>query len=76
MSQFDDFDHYDDEDEEEYLDFTGTLKYESEKAYLIDIDGDEIWVPKSQIEFENNPRLNKSFDFEIPRWIAEDKGIA
>lgn len=26
------------------------VEYETEKAYLLNIDGDKYWIPKSQIE--------------------------
>ncbi len=46
------------------------LKYETEKAYLIDSgDGDPVWVPKSHVEYD------EMGEFLMPEWLAKDKGL-
>jgi hypothetical protein len=50
---------------------------ETERAYLVEDGGDEVWIPKSQLgeiriqaqEFRNYLQC------EIPVWLAEDKGL-
>ena len=62
-----------------------TLLYTTEKAYLIrDKVGDEIWIPKSQV---NDIVLGKIYrsatgkyakeivSITLPEWLAEDKGL-
>lgn len=45
--------------------------HESSKAHLFDIEGEEIWIPKSQMD---NWDPNRS-TFTIPEWLAEEKGL-
>lgn len=51
------------------------LKAETEKAILIEnIKKENVWIPKSQCEFEVS-NDGKSFDIEMPEWLAMDKGL-
>lgn len=58
------------------------LKGQSEKAFLLTIDGEECWVPKSQIddveELEEELKLpdykRRGGTFEVPRWLAVKNG--
>jgi len=61
----------------------GDLVKETEKAYLLDVyNGDNVWVPKSQIE--NLTELRTQIDagkttgleFELPEWIIKEKNIS
>lgn len=44
---------------------------ETGKAVLFDIEGEEIWIPASQLEDYDED--NQTFD--IPDWLAEEKGL-
>jgi gentisate 1,2-dioxygenase len=45
------------------------LIHETEQAYLID-DGDrEVWIPKSQVEYQEADL------FMIPEWLAIEKEL-
>ena len=44
-------------------------KHETDKAILFDVGGEEVWIAKSLIEYEDDTTL------EIPRWLAEEKGL-
>jgi hypothetical protein len=44
------------------------LKHETDRAYLVDNDGEDVWVPKSQCEYDNG-------ELQIPEWLAKDKGL-
>lgn len=47
---------------------------ESEKAYLVDINGDHVWVPKSVSEW--HPSQNKvDGTLEVQQWWAEKEGL-
>lgn len=50
----------------------GHLVHETEKALLIDVDGCEVWLPKSQIKSQ---RLQDdgTFRFVLPGWLYEAK---
>ena len=43
---------------------SGRVDYETEKAYLVVVDGDEIWLPKSVIRVY---RVAGDIDLEIPQ---------
>jgi len=43
---------------------------ETEKAYLLEIDGEEVWLPKSHVTLD---KQNK--EITIPDWLATEKGI-
>jgi len=45
------------------------LEHETEKAYLIIVDNEEFWLPKSQVEDINEDSV------WIPCWLAEEKGL-
>jgi hypothetical protein len=45
------------------------VKHETDKAKLFMFDEGEVWIAKSQIEYEDTDTL------EIPRWLAEEKEL-
>lgn len=45
--------------------------HETGAAHLFIIEGDEMWIPKSQMEHWD-PNRNI---FSIPEWLAEEKGL-
>ncbi len=50
---------------------------ETEAAFLIRIDDEEYWIPKSQIaDPENYCDGEEGVDMSITEWIAEQKEIA
>lgn len=43
----------------------------TEKAYLLIIEGDPYWIPKSQVE-----ELDKdNMTITIPEWLTKEKGL-
>lgn len=49
---------------------------ETEKAILCLIDGEEIWIPLSQLQDpEEYGRGDKDFTLSITEWIADQKGL-
>jgi hypothetical protein len=61
---------HDDYDEEDLMVINATTVTETAAAVLLNVDGEKIWFPKSQIA-ELGPD-----DWSIPRWLAEEKGVA
>jgi len=59
----------------------GIVKHETDKAVLIQVDGDpdnEVWIPKSQIEWESTGGLyaiGDEVEMEIPEWLAIEKEL-
>jgi len=56
------------------VEFCGTLKWETEAAYLVYDGANEIWIPKSQIQ-DSHCIKGDDWEFVIPEWLAEEKGI-
>jgi len=59
-------------------DFSVILIHDTEKAWLVDIVGDEgspIWVPKSVCSLEQNFGKYNSYELTIPEWLAKEKGL-
>lgn len=46
---------------------------ETNKAVLVKIDEDELWLPKSQIELDENS--NGVSIAQMPEWLAINKGL-
>ena len=48
-------------------------------AVLVKDAGNEIWIPKSQIQNDDDDwdsfELGDIVDIDIPEWLAEDKGL-
>ena len=62
-----DINDYSGEDETYSVLFDGLIT-ETEKAWLLDIDGQEMWFPKSICKFDNNYII-------MPYWFAEQKEL-
>lgn len=45
-------------------------KADTPKAYLVQIGGEEVWLPKSQCELNEDSML-----VEMPTWLAEKRGF-
>ena len=45
----------------------------SGKAVLIEQDGDEYWIPVSQIRY--SLKIVDQYKCKIPFWLAEEKGL-
>ena len=46
------------------------IRFETDNAYLLEIDGEEVWLPKSHCEL--NPDEDEA---HIPEWLAIEKGL-
>lgn len=47
-----------------------TVIQETEKAYLLLIEGEEVWLPKSQVEVHEGDQV-----VVCPNWLCEEKGL-
>lgn len=52
----------------EFVEISGEVRRESERAYLFFDGSREAWVPKSQVETAEN-------GLHMPEWLAKDKGF-
>lgn len=54
-----------------------TVKRETEAAILVVVEGEEIWIPKSQIHDDSEVyEKDTEGQLVIPLWLAEAKGLA
>lgn len=45
-------------------------------AILVEVDGQEVWIPKSQIDDDSEVyEANTEGDLIIPEWLAREKGL-
>lgn len=49
------------------------VKAETEKAILVDYEGDDYWLPKSQLE--DWPNVEEFGEIACPIWLLEEKGM-
>lgn len=54
--------------------FVVTLR-ESDKAVLLDIEGEEVWVPKSLFDDDEWPEVDCEGDITLPEWFAIQEGL-
>lgn len=53
----------------------GDIVQETEDAILVTCEGEQYWLPKSQIEYEGE-RGDEYVAITLPDWLAEDKGLS
>lgn len=53
----------------ELTEIAAKIRHETDKAYLLHDGTNEAWVPKSQVENNNDGT------FTMPLWLAQDKGF-
>jgi hypothetical protein len=51
------------------IEIAAEIRHETDKAYLLFDGTREAWVPKSQVED------NEDGTFTMPEWLAEQKGL-
>lgn len=71
-------------DNDEFVDVKfDQIVRQTSKAFLVEVEGDETWVGKSQVdnateleeEFEKPPHEQGSLDtIKVPRWLAVQNG--
>ena len=59
-----------------HIDFDDITK-ETDNAFLVVLeDGEQVWLPKSQISDADDYEVGDSGTMSITEWIAEQKGIS
>lgn len=55
-----------------------SVEVETERAILVEIEGEKVWVPKSQIHDDSEVYSKRSGGgvLIVSRWWAEQKGLA
>lgn len=57
----------------------GEVLHETDLAFLLEIDGDEIWIPKSVINFDESEEIevgNILLEISVAQWFADKEGLA
>lgn len=58
-----------------YLDVDRVVK-ETDKAFLVEIDGEQIWLPKSQIaDAHDYEEGDENCGMSVTEYIAKEKGL-
>ena len=60
--------------EPEMFTVCGDIVQETEDAILLVSDGDDVWLPKSQIEYVGE-RGDMNVEVTLPDWLADDNGL-
>ncbi len=53
--------------------FTVEFVRETDLAVLVGYEDDEIWLPKSQIEWVGDAEEGDELRIQVPEWLAEEK---
>lgn len=54
----------------EIIEIACQVKHETEKAFLV-FDGDkDVWLPKTQCEWDGRDKV-----MQMPEWLAMEKGL-
>ena len=54
----------------------GVLVAATDKAIKVDIDGEQHWFPRSQVEIvEGGDEIDDDIIIDVPAWLAEQKGL-
>ena len=57
------------DEDTETVDLELTLKHETPKAYLVTDGEQDVWLPKSLVEYDGEQT------FTIPTWLCDKKGL-
>lgn len=64
-------------DQYDLIPIEGVYKANTEKAVCINIKGEDIWFPLSQVETPDLDEFERGAEIEIdvPRWLCEEKEV-
>jgi len=55
--------------------FDAELMAHSEDAILVEIDSEEVWLPKSVVGDFDDAEVGDFITLDVPEWLAEDRGL-
>jgi hypothetical protein len=58
-----------------YIELSGEIRFETERAILFCDGNKEVWLPRSQIEDIDLTTSPPSAVITIPEWLAENKEL-
>lgn len=63
------------DDDGVYFAIGGILLQETDEAILLRVLDDEVWLPKSQIEYDDGAEIGDYLEAEATEWICRHKGL-
>lgn len=57
------------------VEFYAEVLHETEMAVLCEVDGDEVWIPRSVIEDGEDLETGDTGDIEVAEWFAIKEGL-
>ena len=54
--------------------YDAVFKTETARAILIEYEDEEVWLPKSQIDYDMDVGIGSLTDVEMPQWLADKNG--
>lgn len=61
--------------DDDYIEFEVEIMHCTEKAALVEIEGEEIWLPFSVVDDLEDCDKGDIVTVRIPEWFCEKKGI-
>jgi hypothetical protein len=60
-----------------FHELTVSFQHETERALLVTLHGEEVWLPKSQIKYADACAWEHGDEIEVlvPDWLARTKGL-
>lgn len=52
-----------------------TLIHMTAKAIRVNVDGDEHWLPRSQVIFDAEAKVGDEIVVEVEDWLARERGF-
>jgi len=53
----------------------GTLERKTDKAILLMVRTEEVWLPKSQITYDDNSEVGQMIEVDLPYWLAKKNEV-
>ena len=60
---------------DETFEIAGDIVHETDKAWLVNDGTKDVWLPKSQCEFTPSRGNVLHGVFDVPVWLAREKGL-
>ena len=60
---------------DEIVEIVGEFVAETDMAILLDDGDNEVWLPKSQIDYDADANVGATIDVTIPEWLAIQEGL-
>ena len=54
--------------------YDAVLMAETERAVLVEYEDEEVWLPKSQINYDQGAERGDLIEVELPQWLAIRNG--